>query len=85
MKEFKCLRVLFMSEDQMEREMAAWCSNSSDAGVALACRGEEGAEPEGKGLDLQVHPHSNPQPWSRALSGRAAEMSFLCRVFGLSE
>jgi len=52
----------------------------------------EGAEPEGKALDLPVDLHSHPHLWSWALGsdwkneneGQAAEMSFLSRGSGLS-
>ena len=39
----------------MRDRQADWCGISSDAGVAPDCPGEEGAEPEGKALNLPVY------------------------------
>ncbi|MDF4285589.1 reverse transcriptase domain-containing protein, partial [Vibrio parahaemolyticus] len=55
-EEFKYLGILFTSEGRM-----VWCGVCSDV---LDCRGEEGAEPEGKAFDLTVHLRPNPHLWS---------------------
>ena len=54
---FKYLRVTFMGERKIDRS----------AYQSPLYRGEEGAEPKGKALDLSIDLHSYPQLWSRAL------------------
>ena len=65
--EFKYLGELFISEGKMEREIDWRCSNLSYAGYAPVHRGEEGADPKGEALDLQVNLRSHPHLWSRTL------------------
>ena len=68
-REFKYLEVLFKSEGKMEWEMDRRFSAASAVMRALPVPdrcGDEGAESEGKDLDLPVHLHSNPHLWSWA-------------------
>lgn len=57
--EFKHVAVLLPSEGRKEADTHRWIG----AAVASACRGEEGAEPQGKALDFLVLP-SCPHLWS---------------------
>ena len=63
---YKYLGVLFTSEGRMERQ-ADRCGVCSNADSARIRRGEEGAEPKGKALDLPVDLRSCLHLWSWAL------------------
>jgi len=64
--------ILFTSDDKLERDMYRRIGALS-AGMSClvkscpVCRGEEGAESEGKAFDLLVHLCSKLHRWSRDL------------------
>ncbi|KAK3518550.1 hypothetical protein QTP70_001608 [Hemibagrus guttatus] len=67
-EEFKYLGVLFTSEGRMDHEIdrriSSNATDSSNAVYVPICCGEEGAEPEGKALDLPVNLRSYSHLWS---------------------
>ena len=63
-EEFKYVGVLFTSERRMEREIDRRISAASAVMRTHIRRGEEGAEPKGKALDLPVDLRSCPHLWS---------------------
>ncbi len=62
-EEFKYLGVLFMSEGRMEREIDRRSGAASAVMRLMVCRGEEGAELQGKALDLPVNLRSYSHLW----------------------